>query len=115
LIAPFDGTVVWVGVRVGESAAVGTGAIVVADLSRLQLQLNVDEVSAAAIQVGQAVTITIDALPGKQVKGRVSSVALLGISGGNLVTVPATVDLDATNIPIFPGLSGIAEIQGVTP
>lgn len=115
LIAPFDGTVVWIGVRVGESAAVGTGALAVADLSRMQLVLNVDEVSVGSIQVGQPATITLDALPGKQVRGRVSSVALFGISSGSLVTIPVTIDLESTTLLIYPGLSGTAEIQGATP
>ncbi len=110
LIAPFDGTVLWVGVRVGESITVGSSAAAVADLSHMQVQVNVDEISAASLKVGQSALISVDAFPDSVLKGRVSKIALLGTATGNLVTVPVTVDLETTDVPIYPGLSATVEI-----
>jgi HlyD family secretion protein len=72
--------------------------------------VNVDEVAAAGIKAGQSATITVDAFPGKQFKGKVSKVALLGIATNNLVTVPVTVDIDPADTLIYPGLSATVEI-----
>jgi multidrug resistance efflux pump len=110
LIAPFDGTVLWVGVRIGESITVGTAASAVADLSRMQVLVNIDEISAASLKVGQSALISVDAFPDSVLKGRISKVALLGTATGNLVTVPVTVDIETTGVPIYPGLSATVEI-----
>jgi len=110
LSAPFDGTVLWIGVRVGESSAVGGAAAAVADLTRMQVLVNVDEVSASSIKVGQPAIISVDAYPDKPLKGRVSKIAFLGISTNNFVTIPVTVDIDPTDVPIYPGLSATVDI-----
>ena len=110
LTAPFDGTVLWVGVRVGESAAVGGAAVAVADLSRMQVLVNVDEGSVASLKVGQLATIEVDAYPDKQLKGHISKIAFLGIATNNFVTIPVTIDIDPTDILIYPGLSATVEI-----
>jgi len=110
LSAPFDGTVLWIGVRVGESSAVGGAAAAVADLTRMQVLVNVDEVSAANIKLGQPANISVDAYPDKPLKGRVSKIAFLGISTNNFVTIPVTVDIDPTDVPIYPGLSATVDI-----
>lgn len=111
LIAPFDGTVLWVGVRIGESITTGSAAAAVADLSHMQVQVNVDEISAASLKVGQTAIVSVDAFPAKDLKGRVSKVALLGTATGNLVTVPVTIDIEPTDVPIYPGLSATVEIS----
>ncbi len=112
ITAPFDGTVVWIGAKPGESAVSGTAEITIADLPHMQVQVNADQLSSAAIQVGQAVSVTVDALPGKTLTGHVSKIGLLATSSGNLVSTPVTIDIDSTNMPIYPGLSATVEFQG---
>ncbi|MGE5264751.1 MAG: HlyD family secretion protein [Acidobacteriota bacterium] len=112
ITAPFDGTVVWIGAKPGESAVSGTPEITLADLPHMQVQVNADQISSAAIQVGQAVSVTVDALPGKTLAGHVSKIGLLATSTGNLVSTLVTIDIDAANVPIYPGLSATVEFQG---
>ena len=71
LIAPIDGTVVSITPHVGESASVGGTSAIVADLSQMQVVVNVGENTLAGIQVGQPATITVDALGGKALTGHV--------------------------------------------
>jgi multidrug efflux pump subunit AcrA (membrane-fusion protein) len=112
ITAPFDGTVVWVGPKIGESVVPGTAAVTLADLPHMQVQVNVDEISGASIQVGQPVSITLDAIPGKVLTGHVSQTGLLATVSGSVVSIPVTIDIDPTNMPIYPGLSATVDFQG---
>jgi HlyD family secretion protein len=111
LIAPFDGTVASITPKLGESVTTGTAAMTIADLTRMQVLANVDEVAVASIQVGQKTTIVVDALPDKPLTGRVAKVGFVATTTGNLVTMPVTVDIDATNAAIYPGMSATVEFQ----
>lgn len=112
IVAPFDGTVVWLSAQLGESAVPGSPVATVADLSHMQVLVNVDEVSGAGIQTGQPVSITIDALPDQSLNGHISLIGLLATASGNLVSIPVTVDIDPTDAPIYPGLSATVQFQG---
>ncbi len=109
--APFDGSVVWLGPHVGESVLPGAPVATVADLSHMQIQAGVDENSVANVQLGQSVSITADALPGQALTGRVSKIGLQAATTAGIVSVPVTVDVDATKTPIDPGLSATVQIH----
>ncbi|MFG5410359.1 efflux RND transporter periplasmic adaptor subunit [Piscinibacter sakaiensis] len=79
--APFDGVVLVKNANVGDlitpfSNAAGTlGAVVtMADLSTLEVEVDVSESSIAGVRVDQPVEITLDALPGEHFKGAVSRI-----------------------------------------
>jgi multidrug resistance efflux pump len=110
LVAPFDGTVVSIIPKVGESANANTPAIIFADLSQMQVVINVDEGTLASIQISQAATILIDAFPDKQLTGRVKKIGLVGTTTTNIVSVPIWVDIDKTDTPLYPGLTATVEI-----
>ncbi len=110
LTAPFDGTVIWEGPHVGESAGPTTPILTLADLSHLQLQVGVDESALALIQVGQTVTITPEAFKSKTVTGKVSRIGWLATTTSGVINLPVTIDVDPTDVPLRPGLSASAEI-----
>ncbi len=112
ITAPVDGTVVWVGNKLGESAVAGSPEIIIADLSKMQIQVSADELSGGALQVGQAVSITLDSLPNKTLNGHISKLGLLASSSGGIISIPVTVDIDPTNTPIYPGLGATVQFQG---
>ncbi len=111
ITAPFGGTVVWVGPHVGESETPGAPAVVVADLSQLQVQVGVDENTLAQIKVGQAASIRADALPGVVLTGKVSKIGLLATTTAGIINVPVTVAVDPTQSPVAPGLSATLDIN----
>ncbi|MDE3088353.1 MAG: efflux RND transporter periplasmic adaptor subunit [Chloroflexota bacterium] len=111
VIAPIDGTILWIGPHVGETAAPGAPAITLADLKRMQVQIGVDENTLALIKVGQTAAITLDALPGKTLTGKVSRINQMAAMAAGIISVPATVDIDPTDAPIYPGLSATVEIN----
>ena len=111
IVAPFDGTILWIGPHVGETAAPGSPAIILADLTHMQVQVGVDENTLPLIKVGQTTTITLDALPGTTLTGKVSRIEKLATMTAGIISVPVTVDIDPTNAPIYPGLSATVEIN----
>lgn len=79
--APFDGVVLTKHANVGDlitpfsSAAESKGAVVnMADMSTLEVEADVSEVSLAKISVGQAVEIQLDAFPDLRLLGKVSRI-----------------------------------------
>ena len=110
LIAPFDGTVVSIVPRIGESAIANTPALIFADLSQMQVLINVDEVTLGSIQIAQTATISVDAFPDKQLTGRVKKIGLVGTTTTNIVSVPIWIDIDKNDIPLYPGLTATVEI-----
>lgn len=111
IVAPFDGTVLWIGPHIGESVAPSAPAMTLADLAHMQVQVGVDEDTLALIKVGQTATITLDAVPDKTLTGKVSKIGILATTAAGIVSVPATVDIDPTDAPIYPGLSATVEIN----
>ena len=111
IVAPFDGTVLWITPKVGETASPGVPAITLADLTHMQAQVGVDEDTLPLIQVGQTATITLDALPGKPLAGKVSQIGILATNTAGIVTVPVTIDINSTDALIYPGLSATVEIN----
>jgi multidrug resistance efflux pump len=112
LTAPIDGTVTVLSAKLGESVAPGTPVATVADLSRMQVQVSLDETSLATIKLNQTATLTLDALGGRSLTGHVSKIAENGTTTGGIVSVPVTIDIDPTDAPIYPGLSANVEFQG---
>ncbi|MCX7838414.1 MAG: efflux RND transporter periplasmic adaptor subunit [Anaerolineae bacterium] len=110
IIAPFDGVIVSVTPKIGESVSAFTPVIVFADLTQMQVLAYVDETTLANIRVDQPATISVDALGNQVFTGRVSKIGLLATTTGNIVNVPVRIDIDKTNVPLSPGWSAIVEV-----
>lgn len=111
IVAPFGGTVISVTPKIGESAIANTPALILADLSQMQVLINVDETTLATLRVGQTATIAVDAFPAKNLTGRVKKIGLLGTATTNIVSIPVWIDVDKTDAPLYPGLTATVEIE----
>lgn len=105
ITAPFDGVVVLVGPKVGEFVNGGVTVVTLADLSKMQVVANVDEITLSGLQVGQSATLSVDALGTKTLTAHISKIGLWGTSSGGVTSVPVTLDVDASDAHIYPGLS----------
>lgn len=112
LVAPLDGTVTILTPKIGESVAPGATVATVADLSRMQVQVSLDESSLSSVKLNQPATLTLDALGNTSLTGHVSRIAQNGTTTGGVVSIPVTIDVDSTNAPIYPGLSANVQFQG---
>lgn len=110
IVAPFDGTLVSIVPKLGESVSGNTPVLVLADLTQMQVLANVDETTLASIKLGQTATIFVDALPDKTLTGRVKKIGFLATTTGTIVTVPVWIDIDKTDAVTNPGWSATVEI-----
>lgn len=117
--APIGGRVVSVDVKVGETVIAGTvnivgsDLIVLADPSVLLAELRVDEADIARISLGQSVQVYAAAHPAHALGGEVREI---GTSARQIGTKPGLafrvrVQLESSNLALFPGMSCRAEIQ----
>jgi HlyD family secretion protein len=79
LRAPLAGTILQIGARVGELASPSSPLplVVVGDLSALRVRAEVGERDFGAIKTGQLAVVRSDAFPGRDITGKVSSIAPL--------------------------------------
>ncbi len=75
VVAPFDGIVAGMKAKVGNSINAGEIAVTVADMSNwLVKTTDLTEIDVVKLQENQPVTVTLDALPNKTLKGMIQSV-----------------------------------------
>lgn len=109
LAAPHEGTLTLVGVKEGELTG-GQPAFVLTDLSRYHVEVNVDEIDIGRVAAGQAVTITLDALPGEELAGEIEQIASTAQLDTGIVSYQVTVHLAPTDAPLRSGMTANVEI-----
>ena len=108
--ATFAGTVTDVYAVVGNVVSPGTNAIKIADLSQYLVDVSVSEVDITSISVGQAATITFDAISGKTYNGVVSTIPFTGTNNNGSVNYSVTVTLTDPDNSIKSGMSASVDI-----
>jgi HlyD family secretion protein len=112
--SPLDGIVVRRNVEEGEMVVVGTmntvgsQLLVVADMSIIDAEVEVDETDIPSVRMGQTAKITIDALPGRTFTGKVTEIGNSPIQE----TTTATSSQQATNFKVKVTIDGtIPEVR----
>jgi multidrug efflux system membrane fusion protein len=72
--APFDGDLGVRQVEVGQYLTAGTQIVSLTDLSTLYANLTVTEKQSSQVQVGQTVRIAVDAYPGRDFEGKITTI-----------------------------------------
>lgn len=102
--SPMDGIVTRRNIEEGENVVVGTmnnaGTVLltVADMSVIQAEIEVDETDIPNVSIGQAAIVTIDAVPDRMFKGRVTDIGNSPIQAAT--QTPATGQRQATNFKV---------------
>ncbi len=110
LRAPIAGLVSAVNIRVGEPAGTGAPAVVLLDTARFQLDVTVNEVDVAQLAVGQPVRVTVEALPGTALTGKVQRIAPTSVVQGGAVNYVVRIVLDETQAGLRAGMSATVEV-----
>jgi HlyD family secretion protein len=132
-IAPLDGVVTNLPVRVGETVVPGIQSsssstiMTIADMSVITAEVNVDETDIVSVNLDQAADVTIDAIPDRTFKGRVIQVGdtaivrSTGVAASQSTTssqeakdFKVTIALDIPETLVRPGLSCTAKITTAT-
>lgn len=113
--SPVDGVVLTRSIEPGQTVAASLQApelfTIAEDLSKMKIELAVDESDIGQVRVGQSVSFTADAFPDRQFKGTVEQVRLAATTNNNVVTYPVVVTVDNTDGTLLPGLTVNAEIE----
>jgi HlyD family secretion protein len=114
ITAPVDGTVIARRMDVGQTVAASFAAPTIfeiaQDLTKMQLDTNVDESDIGGIAVGQMATFTVDAYPGTTFRGQVSNVRKAPIIAQNVVTYDVVITVPNPDLKLFPGMTANARI-----
>ena len=112
LAAPAAGTVLRVNVDESDRISAGTVAITLADLSQLQLTIDVAEVDIPKISVGQLADVTIDAFPERVFAGMISGIEPSSSAAEGVIDYPVTVRLiDEALAKVRPGMTAVATLR----
>ena len=107
--APFDGTIANVAVKKFDQASSGTTvATLITPDEYADLSLN--ETDAAKVHVGQAASLTFDALATTTMQGTVATVSGIGTVSQGVVTYDVKIGFNTQNSSIKPGMTANATI-----
>ena len=110
LITPFDGTVTQAEPAVGDQVTTGAVAFRVDDLSHLLVDVQVSEVDINTLSIGQAATLTFDAILGKEYKGEIVEVGQAGDNVQGVVNFTVTIELTDADELVKPGMTAAVNI-----
>ena len=127
--APINGVVTYIAVRVGENVvpgiqnATGSYLMTISDMSVVTSEVMVDETDIVSVKLAESAEVTIDAIPGKFFKGKVTEVGTQAVlrSSGLASTQSTTGNQEAKDFKVVvtlqnppdglrPGLSSTAKI-----
>ncbi|BBB92170.1 macrolide export protein MacA [Methylomusa anaerophila] len=96
--APIDGVVIGKPVPAGQTVAPGISTpmvlLTIADMSRMQIETQIDESDIGNVQVNQKAAFTVDGYPGKTFTGTVVNVSAKANIQQNVVYYPVIIDID---------------------
>ncbi|MGH7410866.1 MAG: HlyD family secretion protein, partial [Candidatus Methylomirabilis sp.] len=112
--APVDGTVVSRSVDVGQTVAASLSAptlfLIAQDLTKMQVDTNVDEADIGRVRVGQPAIFTVDAYPGGIFKGKVVQIRQAPINVQNVITYNVVIGVSNQDLKLFPGMTANVKI-----
>jgi HlyD family secretion protein len=114
ILSPVDGTVISRNVDIGQTVAASfqtpTLFSIAQDLTRMQIDTNVDEADIGKVKVGQTVQFTVDAYPDSTFPGRVSEIRNAPTTVQNVVTYDVVVKVANPELKLKPGMTANVSI-----
>ncbi|HNK63705.1 MAG TPA: efflux RND transporter periplasmic adaptor subunit, partial [Anaerolineales bacterium] len=110
LIAPFDGTITQANPSAGDQVTTGTIGFRVDDLSSLLVDVQVSEVDINSVAVGQAATLSFDAILNTEYHGKVVQVGQAGETVQGVVSFTVTIELTDADELVKPGMTAAVNV-----
>jgi HlyD family secretion protein len=112
LVAPFDGTVAQLNLKVGEQAAPGVTAVVLADFSGWIVETDdLTENEVPNVQAGQTADVTFDALPELSLQGKIQSISDIHTDKNGDVTYTTKVALAESDPRLRWGMTAVVHFN----
>jgi HlyD family secretion protein len=110
ITAPIGGEVLTVDLEQGERVITGVPVITLVNTSMIQMKGIVDEMDIPYVKLGGRAIITLDALPDKQVEGRVTYISPIGTIQSGIVFYETTLKLEKEDKEFRDAMSATADI-----
>jgi len=115
ITAPIDGIVTQRSVDVGQTVAASMQAptlfVLAADLTKMQVNANIDEADVGRIRPGQHVTFRVDAYPTETFEGTVSQIRLQPVVVQNVTTYGTVIDVPNNELKLKPGMTANVKVE----
>jgi HlyD family secretion protein len=112
--SPIDGVVIERSVEVGQTVAASFSApklfTIAQDLTRIEIDAQVDEAAIGQVKPGDAATFTVDAYPERSFTGTVEQIRLAPTTQQNVVTYIVEVAAGNEDGKLLPGMTANVEI-----
>ena len=114
IYSPIDGIVLDRAVEVGQTVAASfstpTLFTLANDLTKMQVEADVDEADIGQVKVGQRVTFTVDAYMEDVFDGTVNQIRMKPTTTSNVVTYTVIIDAPNPDQKLFPGMTASVTI-----
>jgi HlyD family secretion protein len=115
ITAPIDGIVISRAVEPGQTVNAGMSAptlyVLAADLTKMQVNANIDEADVGRMRPGQNVTFRVDAFPNETFTGAVEQVRLQPTTVQNVVTYQTVINVPNEQLKLKPGMTANVNIE----
>jgi membrane fusion protein, macrolide-specific efflux system len=118
IVAPASGTAIRRKIEPGEMVVPGVEStfekralLMIADLSRLVIKVELSQIDVSKVRVGQRVTATFDGLPEEHFAARVTEIAPASTKAKDLDVFPIKAELDRPDPRIKPGMTADVRIH----
>ena len=109
IFSPIDGVILNRAVDQGQTVAASfntpTLFLIANDLTKMEVQANMDEADVGGLNDGQKVTFTVDAYPNLIFDGSVKQIRLNAVTTNNVVTYTVIIDAPNPDKKLFPGMT----------
>lgn len=113
--SPVDGVVISRAVDVGQTVAASfqtpTLFTIAQDLTKMQIEVSVDEADISRIKMDQSATFTVDSYPEQSFKGKVVQIRSAPVVTQNVVTYVVVVNVDNSDLRLKPGMTANVSIE----
>ncbi len=118
IYSPIDGQVVARQYDIGQTVAASFSAptlfTIAKDLTKMQVQADVDQSDIGQMKVGEPVMFTVDAYPDQTFRGQISQVRLNATVTQNVITYPVIVEVPNPDLKLRPSMTANVTIRVAT-
>ncbi len=113
--SPVDGVVISRAIDVGQTVAASfstpTLFTIAQDLTKMQIEVSVDEADISRIKLNQKTSFTVDSYPEQTFRGKVIQIRSAPIITQNVVTYVVVVNVDNSDLKLMPGMTANVSVE----
>jgi RND family efflux transporter, MFP subunit len=115
ILSPIDGVVADRQYDVGQTVAASFQAptlfTIAQDLTKMQVQADVDQSDIGRIEIGQTVRFTVDAYPEEEFRGKISQIRLNATVNQNVVSYPVIIEVPNPDEKLRPKMTANVTVE----